>query len=82
MLVPDIDTGVEEACQLTGCGIHTREIRPFVTITDMTGEREVRCVVTPVMLLRHAVLDVKGDDIVLLLDPTILAAVSRPVAHA
>jgi len=34
------------------------------------------------MLLRHDVLDVKGDDIVLLMDPKILAAVSRTVAHA
>jgi hypothetical protein len=53
-----------------------------VTITEMTGEREVRLVVTPVMLLRHDVLDVKCDEIVLLMDTTILAAVSRTVAHA
>ena len=82
MLVPGIGTGVEEACQLTGCRIHTREIQPFVTITEMTGEGEVRLVVAPVMLLRHDVLDVKCDDIVLLMDTTILAAVSRTVAHA
>ena len=49
---------------------------------EMTGERLVRLVVTPVMLLRHDVLDVKGDEIVLLMDATILAAVSRTVAHA
>ena len=49
---------------------------------EMTGECEVRLVVTPVMLLRHDVLDVKGDDIVLLMDATILAAVFRTVAHA
>jgi hypothetical protein len=48
----------------------------------MTGERQIRLVVTPVMLLRHDVLDVKGDDIVLLMDATILAAVSRTVTHA
>src|SRR5438093_13590936 len=51
-------------------------------MTEMTGEREVRLVVTPVMLLRHDVLDMKGDDIVLLMDATILAAVSRAVAYA
>jgi hypothetical protein len=34
------------------------------------------------MLLRHDVLVVKGDDIVLLMDTTIFAAVSRTVAHA
>jgi hypothetical protein len=34
------------------------------------------------MLLRHDVLDVKCDDIVLLMDTTILAAVARPVALA
>jgi hypothetical protein len=34
------------------------------------------------MLLRHDVLDVKGDNIVLLMDTTILAAVSRTVTHA
>ena len=82
MRVLVIGAGVEEACQLTGCGIHTREIWPLVTITEMTGEREVRLVVTPVMLLRHDVLDVKCDDIVLLLDATILATVSRTVAYA
>jgi hypothetical protein len=82
VLVPGIDTGIEEACQLTGCGIYTRKIWPSVTITEMTGERQVRLVVTPVMLLRHDVLDVKGDEIVSLMDPTILAAVSRTVAHA
>ena len=49
---------------------------------EMTGEREVRLVVAPVMLLRHDVLDVKGDEIVLLMDPTILATVSRTVAYA
>jgi hypothetical protein len=47
VLVPGIGTGVEEACQLTGCGIYTREIRPFVTIIEMTGEGEVRLIVTP-----------------------------------
>ncbi len=82
MLVPGIGTGIEEACQLTGCGVHTREIRPLVTITEMTGEREVRFVVTPVMLLHHDVLDMKCDDIVLLMDATILATVSRTVAYA
>jgi len=34
------------------------------------------------MLLRHNVLDVKGDEIMLLMDTTILAAVSRTVAYA
>jgi len=82
VLVPGIGTGVEETCQLTGCGIYTREVRPLVTITEMTGEREVRLVVAPVMLLCYDVLDVKCDDIVLLMDATILAAVSRTVAHA
>jgi hypothetical protein len=53
-----------------------------VTIAEMTGQRQVHLVATPVMLLRHDVLDVKGDDIVLLMDATILAAVSRTVAHA
>jgi hypothetical protein len=81
VLAPGIGTGVEEAGQLTGCGVHTREIWPLVTITEMTGQRQVRLVTTPVMLLRHDVLDVKGDDIVLLMDATILAAVSCTVAH-
>jgi hypothetical protein len=53
-----------------------------MTITEMTGEGEVRLVVTPVMLLRHDALNVKCDDIVLLMDTTILAAVARAVAHA
>ena len=48
----------------------------------MTGQRQVRLVVTPVVLLRHDVLDVKGDDIVLLMDATILATIFRTVAHA
>jgi hypothetical protein len=48
----------------------------------MTGKRQVRFVITPVMLLRHDVLDVKCDDIVLLMDATILAAISRAVAYA
>jgi hypothetical protein len=82
VLAPHIDMGIEETYQLTGCGVHTREIRPLVTITEMTGEREVRLVVTPVMLLRHNVFDVKDDDIVPLMDATILAAVSRTVAYA
>ena len=52
-----------------------------MTIAEMTGEREVGLIVTPVMLLRHDMLDMKGDDIVLLVDATILAAVSRTVAY-
>jgi hypothetical protein len=48
----------------------------------MTGEGEVRRVITLVMLLRHNVLDVKCDDIVVLTDTTILAAVTRTTAHA
>jgi hypothetical protein len=82
VLVPGIGTGVEEGCQLTGCRIYTREIRPLVAMTEMTGEGEVRLVVTPVMLLRHDVLDVTCDAIVLLMDTTLLAAVARTVAHA
>ena len=53
-----------------------------MTIAEMTGEREVGLVVTPMMLLRHDVLDMKCDDIVLLMDATIFAAVSRAVAYA
>jgi hypothetical protein len=34
------------------------------------------------MLLRHNVLDMKRDDIVLLMDATILATVSRTGAYA
>jgi hypothetical protein len=49
-----------------------------VTIAEMASERQVRLVITPVMLLRHNVLDVK----VLLMDTTILATVSRTVAYA
>jgi hypothetical protein len=48
----------------------------------MTGKREVRFVVAPMMLLRHDMLDVKCDDIVPLMDATILAAISRAVAYA
>src|SRR5262245_44447215 len=44
VLVPGISTRIEEACQLTSYGIHTREIRPFVPVTEMTGEREVRLI--------------------------------------
>jgi hypothetical protein len=47
---------------------------------EMTGEREVRLVVAPMMLLRHDMLDVKWNDIELLMDATILATVSRAVA--
>ena len=82
VMVPVIDAGVEEACQLTGFGVDTCKVRPFVTIAEMTGEGEVRFVVAPVMLLRHDVLDVKCEEIVTLMDPTILAVVSRPVVHA
>ena len=82
VLAPGIGTGGEEACQLTGCGVHTSEIWPLVTITEMTGQRQVRLVVTPMMLLRYDMLDVKGDEIVLLMDATILAAIFRTIAHA
>jgi hypothetical protein len=80
-MVPGIGAGVEEACQLTGFEVHSREIWPFVTIAEMTGERGIRLVITPVMLLRHDVLDVKCDDIMLLMNVTILAALSCSVAH-
>jgi hypothetical protein len=82
VMVPVIDAGVEEACQLTGFGVDTSKVRPLVTIAEMTSEGEVRFVVAPVMLLRHNVLDVKRDEIVTLMDVTILAAVLRSVAHA
>jgi hypothetical protein len=53
-----------------------------VTVAEMASECQVRLVITPVMLLRHNVLDVKCDNIVLLMDATILATISRPVAYA
>jgi hypothetical protein len=80
--VPVIGAGVEEACQLTGFGVYAREVRPFVTIAEMTGEGEIKVVVAPMMLPRHDVLDVKRDEIVTLMDATIFTAVSRSVAHA
>jgi hypothetical protein len=81
VLIPGISAGVEEASQLTSFWVHTRKIRPFVTIAEMTGKRKVRLVIASMMLLRHNVLDVKCDDIVLLMNVTILAAISRSVAH-
>jgi hypothetical protein len=62
--------------------VHTRDIRPLVTIAEMASERQVRLVITPVMLLRHNVLDMKCDNIVLLMDATIFATISRTVAYA
>jgi hypothetical protein len=53
-----------------------------VTIAEMASECEVRLVITSVMLLCHDVLDMKCDNIVLLMDATILATISRTVAYA
>ena len=50
---------MKEARQDAGGGVKPRQIGSLVAITEMTGEGEVRLVVTPVMLLRHDVLDVK-----------------------
>jgi hypothetical protein len=80
--VPAIGAGVEEVCQLTGFRVYARKVRPLVTIAEMTGEGEVRFVVAPMMVPRHDVFDVKCDEIVTLMDTTILTAVSRSVAQA
>ncbi len=80
--VPVIGPGVEEACQFTVFRVYARDVRPLVTIADMTGEGEVKVVVAPMMLPRHDVLDMKHDEIVTLMDATIFTAVSCSVAHA
>ena len=82
VMVSVIDAGVEEVCQLTGIGVDTGKVQPFVTIAKMAGEGEVRFVVAPVMLLRHDVLHVKCDEIMTLMDATILAVVPRSIVHA
>jgi hypothetical protein len=48
----------------------------------MTSEGEVNVAVAPVMLPCHDVLDVKREEIVMLMDATIFTAVVRSVLHA
>jgi hypothetical protein len=81
VLVPVISTGVKEARKLPGFGVYAREVRPFVTITTVASEGKIGIVITPVMLPRNNVLDVKCHGIVALMDTAIFAAVIRSVAY-
>ena len=82
VVAPDIRARIEEARQDAGSGVKARHIRSLVAITEMTGERQVAVRITPPMLPRDNMLDVKRDEIMLLVNPTILPAVPRTSAHA
>ncbi len=47
----------------------------------MTGKREVRVIIASVMLAGNNVLDMKRDDIVILMDAAIFAAVCGPNSY-
>lgn len=81
MLVPVIGTGIKEARKLPGFGVYTREVRPFMAITTVAGKGKIGIVITPVVLPRNNVLDVKCNGIVALMDTAIFAAVVRSVAY-
>jgi hypothetical protein len=82
VVAPDIRARIEEACQDAGGGVKARHIGSLVAIREMTGERQVAVRITPPMLPRDNMLDVKRDEIMLLVDLTIFAAVPRTSAHA
>jgi len=62
MFAPDILTGVEQCDECTCFGIDTHQIRSFVCVTTITGEREVVWIVSTAVLLGHNMLDVKWDE--------------------
>ena len=55
MIGPVIDPRVKEPRERPGDRIKTGEIRPLVTIAEMTGKSEICSVITSVMLPCHDV---------------------------
>lgn len=82
MIAPGLISGMIQNDDLTGFGIDAREIRPFVQITVLTGQREVVFIVAAVVLLRDDVFNVQTDGGRLsLLQSAVLTGVARAVAN-
>jgi hypothetical protein len=77
VVAPLVAPGVEEGHKFTGECIDTREVRAFVEITVVAGQREIVNVIAPAMLLRNYMLDVVSQLAVLLAEQAILATVGR-----
>lgn len=58
VVLPALPPRVEETYNLAGKGIDTCEVRPFVEIAALAGQREVGDVVPAAVLLRDEMLNV------------------------
>ena len=61
MFAPDIVARMKQCNDRTHIGINTRQVRSFVRVATITGEREVLRIISSTVLLRHNVLDMKRN---------------------
>jgi hypothetical protein len=54
-------------------GVYTRDVRPFVIVACKTRECEILQFMSPMMFASNNVINLEGQEIILLREPTILA---------
>ncbi len=81
-MAPGVGARVKKSGQFAGVRVETREVRPLVTVAEMTSQGKVCIIVAAVVLAGNNVLNVERDHVVMLMDAAIFAAVSRSCTHA
>ena len=81
MVFPIVLAGMKQPDNLTRLGIHPSNIRSFVVVTCETREREIPQFVTAVMFAGNDVIDLKGQHVMLLRHPAVLAERTCPLPH-
>ena len=73
MLLPDILAGVEKSRQQTCIGVEARDIRPLVEVVIQARQRQVFGDGRSVVLLGDDVVDLEGQNVERLREPTVFA---------
>ena len=61
MIAPDVSTRVEQCRHSARIGIDAREVRPFVGVAAVAGEREAAGIVRATVLPRYDVFDMERN---------------------
>jgi len=80
VILPPISSRVKQNLYIARYGVDSTQVRAFVKIATMAGERQIFDIAGAAVLAGNNVFDLVWDGAVLLTKPTVLATVSGPAA--
>jgi len=73
MVLPFVLSRMKQSYNYICLGVYSRNVRPFVVIASKTRQRKIPGFVSPMMFAGNYVINLKGEEIILLRHSTVFA---------